>query len=199
MSTTTTTEPAVGDLVRAVKGETKVEGRVKRSRSGAPGFVGESNRSVEALLRQGYVVEVVEKAKPALPTEPGVYLDKDGDAWIIRRGSSKLSFVQERDSLDEVAAEDYAPFVKLSAPSTDVVDASEPSSGARYVLAEYSYSSGTGTGWGVLDRETGKVAPFGTRAMSERAVADLIGSRGAFQGTYYWDAQSRYRVLWTAA
>lgn len=70
-----------GDLVEAVKGERRVVDRVKFSSGslifprglyiGDPQLLGPS--SIYSFLNAGFTVTVIERAKSALPTEPGVY------------------------------------------------------------------------------------------------------------------------------
>lgn len=61
-----------GDLVEAVKGDTVIGGRVSLALDGRV-IIGESSRSVGVLENEGFTVTVIERAKPKLPTEPGVY------------------------------------------------------------------------------------------------------------------------------
>ena len=69
----TDSDYAEGDFVEVVKGRTRISGVL------APGyasslFIEGFGRSIGTLKRDGYTVTVIERAKPALPTEPGFYL-----------------------------------------------------------------------------------------------------------------------------
>jgi len=81
-----------GDLIEAVKGDTVIRGRLRGS--GIAGFrdlwVGDYTRLVSILPGAGYALTVIEKAKPKLPEEPGVYVDKDGDPWKLPDESGTL-------------------------------------------------------------------------------------------------------------
>ena len=80
-----------GDLVEAVKGETVMRARVYRDTEWLDG----AGRSIAGLRGDGFTVTLIERAKPALPTEPGVYAPlgkapshavrlfklKPGDGW----------------------------------------------------------------------------------------------------------------------
>lgn len=97
--------PAVGDLVRAVKGESSVVGRVSErtlhSRNGlrshtslvleltGPGI----GPSLTHLETRGYELTVVERYVKPLPTTPGVYLDSEGDVWRIFPGETVLRYL----------------------------------------------------------------------------------------------------------
>ena len=70
-----------GDLVEATKGETVVRGRV----GGCSGdWVGTSRRQIPGLINDGFTIATIERAKPALPTERGWYLDRNGMAWELQ-------------------------------------------------------------------------------------------------------------------
>ena len=57
-----------GDLVEAVKGDTVIRDRVDDDERLAG-----VRRSIRVLQVEGFTVTVIERAKSALPTEPGVY------------------------------------------------------------------------------------------------------------------------------
>jgi len=60
-----------GDLIEAVKGDDLLRGRGWFDCSG-PMMVGSSGCSTDGLTTRGYTVRVIEKAKPPLPSEPGI-------------------------------------------------------------------------------------------------------------------------------
>ena len=67
------TEYTAGDLVEAVKGDTVIRGRLKKT--GHYLWVGDSGRTPENIESYGFTISVVEKAAAVvvLPTEPGLY------------------------------------------------------------------------------------------------------------------------------
>lgn len=71
-----------GDLVEAVKGELRHTDRLVASAVSCPlgllylpGF--QQGTYVDALVADGFTITVIEKAKPQLPTEPGIYV-----SWV---------------------------------------------------------------------------------------------------------------------
>lgn len=78
-----------GDLIEAVKGDTVIRARLQRDPAGYKNplaiFTVALHADVRHLEANGYKVTVLEKAAPPLPTEPGHYLDKDGDHWELPR------------------------------------------------------------------------------------------------------------------
>lgn len=75
-----------GDLVEAVKGEDVIRGRARLAGEDYMWWIGASGRSAGNLEALGFTLTVVEKAAPPLPTEPGLYVDKDGDPWRFLGG-----------------------------------------------------------------------------------------------------------------
>jgi hypothetical protein len=60
-----------GDLVEAVKGKSSIRGLLVKTFSGLS--LQDVGWSVEGLRGDDWTVTVIERAKPALPTEPGAY------------------------------------------------------------------------------------------------------------------------------
>jgi len=69
-----------GDLIEATLGDTVLRGRLNRFEQ-MPGV----GRTPASLDLDGYRVRLIEKAVPALPTEPGFYLDDLGYCWSLER------------------------------------------------------------------------------------------------------------------
>ena len=125
--------PAIGDLVSAVKGETSVIGRVaERRRPPRPrrlyhpdapteplvelvvGITGPTyGPSIDMLKARGFELTVLERAKPKLPTEPGIYADRTGDAWRIFGEGEPLKYLSADGDGGNVDPERWAPFTKL--------------------------------------------------------------------------------------
>jgi len=76
-----------GDLVEAVEGENIVRGRL--STDACSGDLYMHGWAIKPLLRDGYTLTLIDRPKPKveLPTEPGVYIDKDGDPWPFKSQS----------------------------------------------------------------------------------------------------------------
>lgn len=66
------TEFSEGDLIEASKGDTVIRGRVVPLGGGLTIQAG--GWDVDSFERSGFTLTVIEKAAPALPTEPGAYL-----------------------------------------------------------------------------------------------------------------------------
>ncbi len=104
----------VGDLVEIRKGERVIRDRVVPSIPGnAVGLLG---GTIQFYLNDGYTLHLIERAKPKieLPTEPGWYLDGEGDAWTLKleSGSYKRWFYEDIFRT-ETEARRYAPFTRL--------------------------------------------------------------------------------------
>jgi hypothetical protein len=67
-----------GDLIEATLGETVVRGRLMKD-----GSISVTLRTPRGLKEEGFVVRVVEKAKPPLPTEDGLYTSRGREAGIL--------------------------------------------------------------------------------------------------------------------
>ena len=63
---------AEGDYVEVVKGRTRISGVLSTDFSGLR--IADAGWSIESLKYEGFTVTTIERAKPALPTEPGFYL-----------------------------------------------------------------------------------------------------------------------------
>lgn len=80
----------VGDLVEAVKGETKYVGRVF---SDYGLYVGENGPRLAYLEVNGFTVTVLEKAVPALPTEHGWYqAEAHGTKYLFQLSEHDLGW-----------------------------------------------------------------------------------------------------------
>lgn len=93
----------VGDTAEAVNGLSRLHGKVV-SASNGPGIydpTGLGTWGIKWLEDQGFTVTVTEKAPLVIPTEPGHYVDKDGDVWTI----------SEADEYP--MSKHYAPFTRL--------------------------------------------------------------------------------------
>lgn len=99
------TEFSEGDLIEATKGDTVIRGRVSST-----GVLVETGRSLQGLREQGFTLTPIEKAAPALPTEPGFYLDGQGDVWrLTTSGNWSCPTAPSEDG----HAKTYAPFTRL--------------------------------------------------------------------------------------
>jgi len=99
-----------GDLIEAVKGDTRLRGRLTDALMGELGVDG-MGWPIPSLERDGFTITVIEKAKPKveLPVEDGAYVDKHGtDVWTITP-FHELRCVSNPGS----SPEKYAPFTKL--------------------------------------------------------------------------------------
>lgn len=84
-----------GDLVELVKGETVIRGRLNVPMVPNPEdgmfWVGDSTGLLGGFVTLGYTVTVIERAKPALPTEPGALIrikrDFDPVGWVCERST----------------------------------------------------------------------------------------------------------------
>ena len=108
---------AKGDLVRLTSGEQIRQARVVETSAGL--------RVDGILLREdgvpsdpGWSLEIVERYAEPLPTEPGLYLDVEGDPWRIPEGGSELVLMTPETSrtMEEPWISNpkrYAPFRKV--------------------------------------------------------------------------------------
>lgn len=129
----------VGDKVRIARGTDSVEGIVRFD----VGFhwVGSAATSaIEQLFTTGWRLEEVNGKAPepeyVLPTEAGIYQDKDGDTWVVTEDDEYIYATNPEDITDP---ENYLPFVRLVLES-EVPDATqirnEFASKLRYALNE---------------------------------------------------------------
>ena len=98
-----------GDLVEAVKGKrraTDVATAAKYSEGDLFLSVMSGHPYLSQLEAEGWTFTVVEKAAPPPPTEPGHYLDRDGDHWELPANGT--------------LSPDLAPFTRLE-PVPDTV------------------------------------------------------------------------------
>ena len=73
-----------GDLVRVTNGETSGTGRVFMGAiidSLHLSLVDDSNGLMRYMKDEGYTLEIIEKATVSLPTEAGIYTDREGSIW----------------------------------------------------------------------------------------------------------------------
>ena len=108
-----------GDLVEAVKGDTVIRGRLDhRAELTLTTALTSDMRHLKAT---GYVVTVIERATPPLPSEAGIYVDRDGDTWLHTNtgGWSFLTDGYHRVRIVDIDAAENAPFTRLEpAPVT---------------------------------------------------------------------------------
>lgn len=98
-----------GDLIEAVKGETRLAGRL----SDLTGSLGIKDAGWPLdLLLCGWTVTVIEPATPKveLPAEPGVYQDARGNAWVHDDVFFYRASASDADHDDPA---DFAPFTRL--------------------------------------------------------------------------------------
>lgn len=104
-----------GDLVEAVKGTTVLRGRLKRSREDGPDPILVLTPALKSdivhLASNGYTVTVIERAKPALPTEPGHYLHRNGIDVLSRTASG--SWIHDGRFTADNAIRDCQPLQRL--------------------------------------------------------------------------------------
>ena len=67
-----------GDLIRATKGQTEMSGAVRTAARNQP-EIGDTHWTIEALRREGWTIEVTERAKPQ--RKVGWYRDAEADLW----------------------------------------------------------------------------------------------------------------------
>lgn len=102
-----------GDLVEAVKGETRLTGRLAPEIIGSGfGIVG-MGWPLDALERDGFTLTVIEKAAPknVLPTETGWYLDRYHRAFHFN-ASTELYWWGDSQPIEHVDRL-IAPFTRL--------------------------------------------------------------------------------------
>lgn len=80
---------------------------------------GPTTRVVLFWVNNGWTLFVEAPPKPILPTEPGIYVDKDGDPWILKPEDDRY---EQRWFLEGVCrmlteASKYAPFTRLETPA----------------------------------------------------------------------------------
>lgn len=107
-----------GDLVEAVRDDTVIRGRA--SASFGKHLLGLSGRIMEELEENGFTLTVIEKAAPknVLPTEAGVYADREGDFLIVYEDGDvqSVEVAKEGQSVKRrpIAADsDFAPFTRV--------------------------------------------------------------------------------------
>lgn len=121
------TEYNLGDRVKLTKGEEIVTGEVN-AYEGVTTSLGTFSISLDFAARLGWTIEVLQPAV-VLPTEHGVYRDKDGDIWVIgvddklrivASGGWVLEGHSHEEDLEPYAersvdeeSENYAPFTRL--------------------------------------------------------------------------------------
>lgn len=99
-----------GDLIEATKGDTVIRGKAWNDCTGTLN-IGGTGWSVERIEARGYAVTLIEKAAPALPTEPGVYRSRTGELWAIEGEGERLKWVGE--DFIRVDPNNYVPFIRL--------------------------------------------------------------------------------------
>ena len=119
------TEFKAGDLVSAKRGETEIRGRLWRDLAGKVVIEG-IWETVADLRGRGFTVTLIEPApvEPVLPTEPGFYLDPDGDAWVLTTAGEMV--ILTNGGVPSAATTpfvtNYAPFTRLE-PRTETARA----------------------------------------------------------------------------
>lgn len=114
------TEYNEGDLVEAVKGDTVIRGRLAPESFGCGfGIVG-MGWPLNSLERVGFTLTVIEKAAPknVLPTEAGVYADREGDFLIVYEDGDVQSVEvakghQSAKRMPIAVDSDFAPYTRL--------------------------------------------------------------------------------------
>lgn len=99
---------AEGDLVIAEHEDGScIRGRL--TASSGDFYLNRSGRYVKGLIRDGFIITVLEKALPKIPTEPGYYFDKEGDSWRIYTTHEGLYRVADGHMESRL----HAPFTRL--------------------------------------------------------------------------------------
>jgi hypothetical protein len=101
-----------GDLVEAVKGETRMSGRLADALMGDLGIDG-MGWPIRSLEREGFTITVIEKAKPKVvpPTDVGFYLSRESKLWTLEVNGYWRDDYDYTRRPDE--AEAHAPFTRL--------------------------------------------------------------------------------------
>jgi len=142
-----------GDLVEAVGGETVIRGRLKvseiTSRLVVPCVT--FDMPIEVLEREGFTLTVIEKAKPKLPEDPGIYADQHGGMWTLHKNGE---WINNGDGSVAVSfdADDMSGIYRSLLPFTKLEPAAET---ARRILDRIR-SDNTGDGGYYDHRYTGK-------------------------------------------
>ena len=102
-----------GDLVEAVKGETVIRGRLEDKYLSR--LISETGWPVDSLKSKGFTVTLIESAANRLPTEPGMYIDKDDDYWYLKADGDWVCLSQygEFDVDESYDAKNFVPFTRL--------------------------------------------------------------------------------------
>lgn len=110
-----TTEFFEGDIVRIEQGDEAQEGRVQVNGYNEPYLSGTLGaRAFKDLLDGGWTIKLL---KRALPTEPGFYLDKEGDAWLLDTRCKWAALTSGQGNRGNLSTTlhpaDFFPFKKL--------------------------------------------------------------------------------------
>jgi hypothetical protein len=108
-----------GDLVKLTKGDEIRQARAHEKTNGELRLGNPYGPAVVALVRAGWTLEIVERfvpPAPPLPTEPGLYQDRDGDTWLLSRGEWTCVVYDGRsgDTSDIRDVASYLPLVRLT-------------------------------------------------------------------------------------
>lgn len=99
--------PKVGDRVRVT-----YEGEVKSVSANGRVITFADRYAVPRSVTLGD--QHVERLPDPLPTEPGIYLDREGDVWRIFNEGEPLSYLSENAPVYvELIPEKFAPFTPL--------------------------------------------------------------------------------------
>lgn len=104
--------PKSGDLVKITKGERVRIGRAEPDE--IFGYLWVEGVRVDAGSGEGWTVEVLPEP---LPTEPGLYLDVEGDPWRLTFGGKLVLLTPETEEATApamtVRPESFAPFRRI--------------------------------------------------------------------------------------
>lgn len=95
-----------GDEIKAVKGKTKIEGVLSFYGGGGYLEVPDVGWTLTALQNHGFTITVT-NAAVVIPTEPGYYMDREGDVTQLVQGGGLGGF--------------YAPYIRLE-PVAETVE-----------------------------------------------------------------------------
>lgn len=100
-----------GDLISATRGDTEIRGRLWLDGTGELVIDGIGSTAIADLRRRGFTVTL----ELSLPTEPGFYLDPDGDAWVLTTAGEMV--ILTNGGVPSAATTpfvtNYAPFTRL--------------------------------------------------------------------------------------
>ena len=100
---------AEGDFVEAVRGRTRISGVLVTYYASL--MIKDAGWSIGELMADGFTVTTIERAKPALPTEPGWYLAGEGTAVYL--ASDGYRTTPESFGVTGVDMNRYVPLTRL--------------------------------------------------------------------------------------